>query len=253
MRDLKDLPGFDDDDGLETLATKQRPHPMKWLGEKLKGISKGAKWFLIGMIAGAIVTVGVFMVVPAQEIIKLRNDLAERVDTPYDENIDVSAMLGDFREVCNLSTVDYRYTGVGTGKKDGFRVLFFPEINASTLLVTFDGEITAGIDLSEITEDDIKQEGKTVTVYLPHAVVFTNSIDPSSEKAYIDKEGIFNDMTEEDRARYRAQWEEQMQESAINNGLLTMAENNAKTAIEDLGPSILPEGFTIEVVLPEDE
>lgn len=189
--------------------------------------------------------------IPAKSIIGFRKDLSESIDPGY--ITDVGALAGDFRSVCNLTTVDYKYRGVGdTGstaaKLLGIEVPFTDQ----RLLVTYDGEMFAGVDMNELQDSDVTRDGTVITVRLPKAKVLSNAIVPGSETTIEDKAIVFNQLSEDQRDQFRAQWVKDMEQVAISNGILDRAELNAKDAIEEYAKDILPNGYTVNVVLPED-
>lgn len=202
----------------------------------------------ISFLVGGVCSV---LFIPAKSIIGFRKDLSESIDPGY--ITDVGALAGDFRSICNLTTVDYKYRGVGdTGSTAATLLGIEVPFTDQRLLVTYDGEIFAGVDMNDLSDSDVTKDGTVITVRLPKAKVLSNAIVSGSETTVEDKATAFNQLSEDQRDQFRAQWVNDMEQVAISNGLLDRAEQNAKDAIEEYAKDILPNGYTVNVVLPED-
>ncbi|MHB1000344.1 MAG: DUF4230 domain-containing protein [Armatimonadota bacterium] len=109
-----------------------------------------------------------------------------------------------------------------------------------SLLMMVHTETIAGIDLSNLSEKDIKFDGKTVTVKLPSPQIFYVRIDEHSSKVFNRQRGwlVLNpDIDLERQARIKAQTD--AREAAIKSEILitarTNAENNLKLLLRSLG------------------
>lgn len=208
--------------------------------------------FFLGLVMGVVAVSALVMLVPARWLVSVRNDLSQAIATPYDpdgEKVRADAMLGDFQAIGQLATVDYEYRGVGdTGTSTAKIFNISVPFTESRLLVTYDGRILAGVDLAKMTEDDIVQDGTSVTVTIPAAGIMSNEIDDKSVVTVLEQESVFNQLDEDARNSYRASWKTQMQDTAIANGVLDKAEENAKALIKEYLEQALPDDYTVNVM-----
>lgn len=98
----------------------------------------------------------------------------------------------------------------------------------SKSVFSYDVEIKAGIDFSEIKWDVTET---CVNVTLPEAKVLSTEIDLDSFKVYHEKESIFRKVSLEDTNSALVDLEEKAANSALENGLLEKATENAKVLI----------------------
>ena len=86
--------------------------------------------------------------------------------------------------VSELATVKYYYSQVETLDEDNkFNNLSIPFTNKK-LIIQYDGVILAGIDLSKISEDDIKvdDKDKKINISIPRAMIMSNKYNFLSKK-----------------------------------------------------------------------
>lgn len=98
----------------------------------------------------------------------------------------------------------------------------------SKSVFSYDVEIKAGIDFSEIKWDVTET---SVNVTLPEAKILSTEIDLDSFKVYHEKESIFRRVSLEDTNSALVDLEEKAVNSALENGLLEKATENAKVLI----------------------
>jgi hypothetical protein len=94
------------------------------------------------------------------------------------------------------------------------------------------GEVEAGVNLSDIGEDDVRVNGDSVTIRLPEPEVLSTSLDEEETRLYDRDFSLLNlrpddDLVEE--AREQALIE--VEEAARENGILDYAESNAEDSL----------------------
>lgn len=99
------------------------------------------------------------------------------------------------------------------------------------------GKVKAGIDLSQIRDDDVTVEGDVVTVRLPKAqlldaYLIDDSTQPCTTKVYDRTNLILLPETQELEGQAREQALTAIRASAVQSGILSDANRNAKIAIE---------------------
>ncbi len=112
-------------------------------------------------------------------------------------------------------------------------------LTGERVLLVAVGEVEAGVDLAELGRDDVRLEGKNVTVNLPDARMLGSSLDEDKTELYDRDRGLLkirgNDALIE-AARRDA--EDRMVRAARENGLLEQARNNAQASIRALVQSL---------------
>jgi hypothetical protein len=138
----------------------------------------------------------------------------------------------EVRSLARLETVQYTVEKVVTAEigQGALAPLF-----GDRLLLVAHGQVTAGIDLSKLSDSDISvgPDGKAVII-LPAAEVFASTLD--NQKSYIfDRQtGLLThgDVNLETQARQVA--EQEIYQVAIEDGILTQAQTNGANFIERL-------------------
>ena len=96
-------------------------------------------------------------------------------------------------------------------------------------------DVEAGVDLSEIGEDDVRVEDETVTIRLPEPEVLSASLDEEETRVYDRDYSPLNLRPDDDLVEEaRAEAEERIEDAARENGILDTAETNAEQSIRAL-------------------
>ncbi|MEJ7840145.1 MAG: DUF4230 domain-containing protein [Rubrobacter sp.] len=103
------------------------------------------------------------------------------------------------------------------------------------VLLVATGDVEAGVDLSEIGDEDVQVRDDTVTMRLPEPEVLSANLDEEKTRVYDRDYSPLNlrpndDLVEEARATA----EERIEDAARENGILGTAETNAKNSIRTL-------------------
>lgn len=107
------------------------------------------------------------------------------------------------------------------------------------LLFVAHGVVIAGVDLNELTEENVSMEGDTVYIALPPAEVFIATLDNDKSYIYDRDTGLLkkSDQNLETSARQVA--EQEILKAALEDGILEQAQANAEAflyrLISDLG------------------
>ena len=103
------------------------------------------------------------------------------------------------------------------------------------LLMIVHGQTIAGIDMSKLSPDSVQiaegTQGRTIRLTLPPSQVFTTTLDEQKSRVYARDTGLFvkADPTLETQVRQKAQ--SQLQQAALNDGILDAATKNAKATV----------------------
>ena len=156
------------------------------------------------------------------------------------ENVEISAIVlqNKISAMSELAVVTYTYTELGQyeSSKEFYGVKM--PFTTNRFLLTYDGVIKAGIDMTEV-KVDVDQGVKTVTVILPQAEILSHEIDEDSVKIYDEKTSIFNAFTIEDYTSFYADQKKTVEKKARDKGLLTEAQTQAENAVRQLLDPVL--------------
>ena len=176
--------------------------------------------------------------------------VAGRLTTPEEQTPALSAVVLESRlqEVSELATVSYVYTNMAQFESSndfyGMKVPF----TTKKFILTYDGEIKAGVDLSQSA---VEVEEASVRVVLPAAEILSHSINEDSVEVFDEKTSIFNPFTVEDFTAFRQDQQAEMEARALERGLLTEAGEKAVHTVESFLAAALPEGYTLDVTCRE--
>ena len=135
------------------------------------------------------------------------------------------------RELDRLATVRVTESILVTresGSENALDRLFSGE----KVLLVATGDVEAGVDLSEVGEDEVRVEGETVTIRLPEPEVLSASLDEEKTRVYDRDYGPLNLRPDDDLVEAaRAEAEERIEAAARENGVLKTAETNAEGSI----------------------
>ncbi len=138
----------------------------------------------------------------------------------------------EVRSLARLETVQYTVEKVVTAEigQGALGPLF-----GDRLLFVAHGQVTAGIDLSKLSDSDISvgPDGKAIII-LPAAEVFAATLDNQKSYVYDRQTGLLThgDVNLETQARQVA--EQEIYRAAVEDGILNQAQANGATFIERL-------------------
>lgn len=147
-------------------------------------------------------------------------------------------------EISELASVTYTYTNMAQFENSSdFYGVTIP-FTTKKFILTYDGTIKAGIDLTQV---QIDVSGNDVTVVLPEAEILSHEIDEESVEIFDEKTSIFNPFTVEDFTAFQAEQKQVMTEKALQRGLLEEAGEKAKNSVRLLLNAALPEDAVLTI------
>lgn len=189
--------------------------------------------FLIGALVVVIVAMLIFSTSMTARINKVPEPTAvsDGSEGPIHFTGEVETLSGEviesgIREMGELITAEYYYTHAEDFENVKTLWSIKVPMTKTKLVYTVEGDIKAGIDFTKVTvlvDDDAKK----ITITLPKSMVLASEIDHDSFHVVNEKEGWFNDLSAEDVNKTFAHVKEMEEEKAIENGLLTRADENA--------------------------
>lgn len=145
------------------------------------------------------------------------------------------------RALSRLETIQYSMETIIEGGSDPGGFLSFLGIGREKLVLIARGQVVAGVDFSRMEPDDIVVNGQKVTLYLPPAEILFSKLDNERTGVYEYEKGLFTRRDIQLESALRARAEEELVRRALEDGILTQAEANAKAYLLLLLHSL---GFT---------
>lgn len=145
------------------------------------------------------------------------------------------AVLQAVRRLARLESVQFRLERVIDLKREQKRWLGLVQAKDAILLIA-SGEVTAGVDLSNLEEDAIRVDwpNKRAIVRLPPVDILHSGLD--EQRTYVHSrttDTLFEERTSlETEARRRA--EQSLRQAALDGGILKVAETSAVTTVTSL-------------------
>jgi hypothetical protein len=102
------------------------------------------------------------------------------------------------------------------------------------LLLMVHGEVVGGIDLASLGSADVLIKGQRISIHLPAAEVFSTRIDNARTRVYSRDTGLFSSADPNLESEVREEAERQLQQAALQDGILKTASDNARTTISSM-------------------
>jgi len=144
---------------------------------------------------------------------------------------DPTTIIRQVQSLSRLETASYTVEKVITAESGQGALAF---LFGDKLLLVAHGQVIAGVDLGKVQEGDITiAEDDRVVVILPPAEVFIVTLDNERSYVYDRETGLFG-MKPDLEAEARRAAEEEILKAALEDGILEMAEANARAYLERL-------------------
>ena len=154
--------------------------------------------------------------------------------TTYDTS--VPAVVQRIQRLNRLETVVYSIDTVVEGSKSS---PVLPDLLAGDrLLLVVHGQSIAGIDLGQLKPEDVRIEskdgGQSIHVTLPASQLFVTTLDNQHTRVYARSTGLLVPVDQNLESDTRAKAEQQLQQSALADGILDTARKNARATVTTL-------------------
>ena len=154
-------------------------------------------------------------------------------------NPDPVILQSEINDIAELVTIEYNYTNMA--KYENHNEFYGVKIPFTTnkFIITYDGIIKAGIDMSEVTVE--KNEENKLVVRLPKARILAHSIDFDTMQVMDETYSLFNKLEITDYSSFTADEKQTTESKALSKGILEKAEENARIYLENFIHSLSPE------------
>lgn len=160
-------------------------------------------------------------------------------DGPAHVKVDQPTVIRQIRALERMETASYTLDKILSGERQN---PILPGLLAGDrLLLVAHGEVIAGVDLAKLQPSDVVVHGRSVSIHLPAAEIFTASLDNTKTRVYSRDTGLFTPADPELESQVREAAVNQMRAAALDDGILKTAAANAQQTVRSLLTSL---GFT---------
>lgn len=189
--------------------------------------------FIVALILGAATMVVFLRQASTGFAARVANAIVSR---PAAFNMAVPVVVNKIQRLNRLETVVYSIDTVVEGSKTS---TVLPDVLAGDrLLLVVHGQSIAGIDLSKLKSEDVRiteNNGvRAIHVTLPASEVFVTSIDNQHTRVYARSTGLLVPADQNLESETRAKAQQQLQQSALSDGILDAARKNARATVTTL-------------------
>lgn len=147
-------------------------------------------------------------------------------------HVDQPTVVRQIRQLQRLETVSYTMDKIISGEHTN---AYLPKFLAGDrLLLVVHGEVVGGINLASLQPGDVVVQGGKVSIHLPAAEVFSTRIDNARTKVYSRDTGLFSSPDPNLESEVREDAERQLQQDALQDGILKTAADNARSTISGM-------------------
>ncbi len=162
-------------------------------------------------------------------------------------NLSGANVILEIQKLGNLETASYTIEKIVEAGQDGnpFQDLLFGD----RILLIAHGKVIAGVNMSQITQDQVVVDGETLSITLPPPTILMSSLDNSKTRVYDRTKGYLNTGDKDLEAQARLAAEQSITQGACEAGILQEARTNAIEQVQQLFKFA---GFTtVTVTMPE--
>jgi len=166
--------------------------------------------------------------------------------TEYRVRTDQAAVIKQMQSLSRYETVVFTVEKIIEAGTQGnrFQELLFGD----RILLIAHGQVTAGFDLAQLTEDDISIEDDRITLRLPPPQVLSTRLDSEQTRVYDRQQGLLTKGEADLESAARQAAEETIRQAACEGGILQQASDNAQSQLAGLLRSL---DFTqVEITIP---
>jgi uncharacterized protein DUF4230 len=147
-------------------------------------------------------------------------------------NVSQPTVVRQIQQLQRLETVSYTMDKIISGEHSN---TYLPKFLAGDrLLLVVHGEVVGGINLTGLQPGDVLIQGQKVSIHLPAAEVFSTRIDNARTKVYSRDTGLFSSPDPNLESEVREEAERQLQQDALQDGILKVATDNAQSTISGM-------------------
>ncbi len=144
-------------------------------------------------------------------------------------NVNQPTVVRQIQQLQRLETVSYTMDKIMSGERNN---AYLPKFLAGDrLLLVVHGDVIAGVDLGKVQPADVSVRGRTISLRIPAAEIFSTRIDNARTRVYSRDTGLFSTADPNLESEVREEAERQLQQAALQDGVLKTADQNARTTL----------------------
>lgn len=141
-------------------------------------------------------------------------------------------VVRQIQQLQRLETVNFTMDKIISGERDN---PYLPKFLAGDrLLLVVHGEVIGGIDLAKVQPRDVAVNGRAISLHIPQAEIFSTRIDNAKTRVYSRDTGLFSSPDPNLESEVREAAEQQLQQAALQDGVLKTAEQNAQSTLASM-------------------
>ena len=144
---------------------------------------------------------------------------------------DPVTIIHEIRSLARLETIKFSLEKIITAET---RQGAFEWLVGDRLIFVAHAEVIAGIDLAKLEPEDLKVKNSVLYVQLPEPEVFLTDLDNDQSYIYDRETGIFTHGEVDLETLARREAEKEIEESAVEDGILELAQQNAEAFLDRL-------------------
>lgn len=201
--------------------------------EKSSPVQKRSAAFpalILGIVLGLLVALLAVPAVARHVGTSMRNRIGLAFLGRHDA-IDISqpTVIASIQRLARLESVVYTMDKVVEGDRSS---QYLPDIlTGDKLLMVVHGQAVAGVDLSQVQSANVQIDGRNVLVTMPPAQLLSVSLDNSKTRVYSRITGLLVPADPNLESEVREKAEADLRQSALDSGILTTAEGNARATL----------------------
>jgi hypothetical protein len=147
-------------------------------------------------------------------------------------NVSQPTVVRQIQQLQRLESVNYTMDKIISGEREN---AYLPKFLAGDrLLLVVHGEVIGGIDLAKLQPSDVSVTGRSISLRVPPAEIFTTRIDNSKTRVYSRDTGLFTSPDPNLESEVREAAEHQLQQAALQDGVLNTAAQNAQSTLTSM-------------------
>jgi len=146
--------------------------------------------------------------------------------------IDQPTVVRQIQQLQRLETVSFTMDKIISGEHDSPYIPKF--LVSDRLLLVVHGEVIAGVDLNTVQSQDVTVQDQSVSLRVPKAQILVTRLDNSKTRVYSRDTGLFSSPDPNLESEVRQEAERQLQEAALQGGILNTADENARATLSSL-------------------
>src|ERR1700723_1793519 len=147
-------------------------------------------------------------------------------------NVSQPTVVVQIQQLQELETGTHTMDKIISGERDN---PYLPKFLAGDrLLLVVHGQVIAGVDLAKVQPADVIVHGQSIVFHVPQAEIFSTLIDNSRTRVYSRDTGLFTSPDPDLETEVRAAAERQLQQAALQDGILKTADQNARSTLASM-------------------